>query len=137
MLHNRRQIKIGLTGGIGTGKTFVAEVFSKLGISVFNSDSHAKKCMQEIGQLRNQICKSFGSDIYQEERLQKQKLANIVFSDSQKLQELNLNTRSFYQMQQVESFLLDHKFQRYHFHKEANLDRQRLEGVKKRFPLID
>ena len=89
MLHNRRQIKIGLTGGIGTGKTFVAEVFSKLGISVFNSDSHAKKCMQEIGQLRNQICKSFGSDIYQEERLQKQKLANIVFSDSKKLQELN------------------------------------------------
>ena len=89
MLQNRRQIKIGLTGGIGAGKTFVAEVFSKLGIAVFNADFHAKKCMQEIEELKNQICKAFGNDIYQEEKLQKKKLANIVFSDSKKLQELN------------------------------------------------
>lgn len=89
MLQHRRQIKIGLTGGIGTGKTFVAEVFSRLGISVFNADFHAKKCMQEIEKLKNKICKAFGNDIYQEEKLQKQKLANIIFSDSKKLQALN------------------------------------------------
>ena len=47
MSHNKEQIKIGLTGGIGTGKTFVGAIFSKLGIPVFNADLEAKKCMVE------------------------------------------------------------------------------------------
>ena len=81
--------KIGLTGGIGAGKTFVAEVFQRLGYAIFSADFHAKKCMQESEELKTQICKAFGNDIYVKGKLQKKKLANIVFSDSKKLQELN------------------------------------------------
>ncbi len=81
--------KIGLTGGIGAGKTFIAEIFQKLGYTIFSSDYYAKKCMQESEELKIQICKVFGNEIYEKGRLQKKKLANIVFLDSKKLQELN------------------------------------------------
>ena len=81
--------KIGLTGGIGAGKTFIAEIFQKLGYTIFSSDYYAKKCMQESDELKTQICKVFGNEIYEKGRLQKKKLANIVFLDSKKLQELN------------------------------------------------
>ena len=81
--------KIGLTGGIGAGKTFIAEIFQKLGYTIFSSDYYAKKCMQESDELKTQICKVFGNEIYEKGRLQKKKLANIVFLDSKKLKELN------------------------------------------------
>ena len=81
--------KIGLTGGIGVGKTFVSEVFQKLGYAIFCADFHAKNCMEESEELKNQICKSFGNNIYKKGKLQKKKLANIVFSNSKKIQELN------------------------------------------------
>lgn len=89
MLQNRRQIKIGLTGGIGAGKTFVAEVFPKLGIPVFNADIEAKKCMQSNVGLIKKIKEAFGDDIYVGEVLQKEKLASIIFNDSNKLQLIN------------------------------------------------
>ena len=42
----KKQIKVGVTGAIGAGKTFVSSIFEKLGFPVFNSDIEAKKCMQ-------------------------------------------------------------------------------------------
>ena len=81
--------KIGLTGGIGVGKTFVATIFQNMGIAVFSADIYAKRCMQESEQLKNAIIQHFGTDIYKNEILQKQKLAEIVFSDSGKLNVLN------------------------------------------------
>ena len=90
--------RIGLTGGIGVGKTFVANIFQKMGIAVFSADIYAKRCMQESEQLKNAIIQDFGMDIYKNEILQKQKLAEIVFSDSEKLNMLNKLVHPFVQV---------------------------------------
>ena len=81
--------KIGLTGGIGVGKTFVAKLFSQMGIPVFNADVEAKKCMSSDLKLINNIKLIFGNDIYSDGKLQKEILASIIFSDIKKLNELN------------------------------------------------
>jgi dephospho-CoA kinase len=81
--------KIGITGGIGVGKTFVSEIFSRLGVPVFSADTEARKCMHDSDDLKNSITSHFGNGIYKKGILQKEILANIVFSDSKKLQELN------------------------------------------------
>tara|TARA_B100000953_G_C17963794_1_gene403875 strand:+ start:416 stop:994 length:579 start_codon:yes stop_codon:yes gene_type:complete len=89
--------KIGLTGGIGVGKTFVSEIFQKMGYSVFLADLHAKKCIHESDDLRKEIKKKFGNEIYQKGVLQKNRLADIVFNDTKKLQELNNLVHPFVQ----------------------------------------
>jgi len=89
--------KIGLTGGIGVGKTFVSEIFQKMGYSVFWADLHAKKCIHESDDLRKEIKKKFGNEIYQKGVLQKNRLADIVFNDTKKLQELNNLVHPFVQ----------------------------------------
>ena len=89
--------KIGLTGGIGVGKTFVSEIFQKMGYSVFFADLHAKKCMHESDDLKTEIKQNFGNEIYQKGVLQKNRLSNIVFNDTKKLQELNSLVHPFVQ----------------------------------------
>ena len=89
--------KIGLTGGIGVGKTFVSEIFQKMGYSVFLADLHAKKCIHESDDLRKEIKKKFGNEIYQKGVLQRNRLADIVFNDTKKLQELNNLVHPFVQ----------------------------------------
>ena len=89
--------KIGLTGGIGVGKTFVSEIFQKMGYSVFFADLHAKKCIHESDDLKKEIKKKFGNEIYQKGVLQKNRLADIVFNDTKKLQELNNLVHPFVQ----------------------------------------
>ena len=89
--------KIGLTGGIGVGKTFVSEIFQKMGYSVFLADLHAKKCMHESDDLKTAIKQNFGNEIYQKGVLQKDRLSNIVFNDTKKLQELNSLVHPFVQ----------------------------------------
>ena len=80
---------IGLTGGIGSGKSVVAKVFATLGIPVFNADEEAKKIMQESPLIKAKLMEQFGADIYDVNGLQKEKLANIVFNDPFQLQLLN------------------------------------------------
>ena len=89
MSQDKQQIKIGLTGGIGSGKTFVGAIFSKLGITVFNADVEAKKCLVEDSKLITGVQSIFGEHIYDNGTLQKEILAEIVFNDKQKLEELN------------------------------------------------
>ena len=89
--------QIGLTGGIGVGKTFVSEIFQKMGYSVFLADLHAKKCIHESDDLKKEIKKKFGNEIYQKGVLQKNRLADIVFNDTKKLQELNNLVHPFVQ----------------------------------------
>ena len=81
--------KIGLTGGIGVGKTFVAKLFHQMGIPVFNADVEAKKCMASDSELIKNIKLIFGNVIYIDGKLQKEILASIIFSDVKKLNELN------------------------------------------------
>ena len=87
--------KIGLTGGIGVGKTFVAKLFSQMGIPVFNADVEAKKCMFSDLKLINNIKLIFGNDIYSDGKLQKEILASIIFSDIKKLKGLNALVHPF------------------------------------------
>ena len=81
--------KIGLTGGIGSGKTYVSKIFQNLGYPVFNADIQAKKCLAEDKDLIKKIKNNFGSAIYKAGELQKKELANIVFNNIQKLDQLN------------------------------------------------
>ncbi len=80
---------IGLTGGIGSGKSVVAKIFATLGIPVFNADDEAKRIMQTSPEIKSKLIQQFGMDIYNESGLDKEKLASIVFDDPFQLQLLN------------------------------------------------
>jgi dephospho-CoA kinase len=80
---------IGLTGGIGAGKSVVAKIFTTLGIPVFNADDEAKRIMQTSPEIKTKLIEQFGTEIYNEHGLDKEKLAIIVFNDSFQLQLLN------------------------------------------------
>lgn len=80
---------IGLTGGIGSGKSLISSVFSSYGIPCYESDSRAKKLMQEDAELKSQIKALFGDDIYEGDQLNRRKLADLVFADKSKLESLN------------------------------------------------
>ena len=80
---------IGLTGGIGSGKSVVAKIFSTLGIPVFNADEAAKQIMQTSPEMKAKLIEQFGSSVYDASGLQKEKLAAIVFNDPFQLQLLN------------------------------------------------
>jgi dephospho-CoA kinase len=80
---------IGLTGGIGSGKSVVAKIFTTLGIPVFNADEAAKMMMQSNPDIKAKLIEQFGSSIYNEFGLQKEKLAAIVFNEPYQLQLLN------------------------------------------------
>jgi dephospho-CoA kinase len=81
--------RIGLTGGIGSGKSTVAEIFHHFGVPVFNSDNAARKLQDEDEQVKKQITGIFGNEIYDEGKLNRKKVAEIVFKDSKKLEALN------------------------------------------------
>ena len=80
---------VGLTGGIGSGKSVILEVFSSYGVPCYQSDNRAKELMQKSPELIRQIKVLFGEDIYQEKKLNRSKLADIVFGDKKKLKSLN------------------------------------------------
>ena len=82
-------IKIGITGGIGSGKSTVAKVFEVLGIPVYNADLAAKRLMNEDTVLKEKIKQQFGNDVYKNEKLDNKYLAEIVFSSEEKLELLN------------------------------------------------
>jgi dephospho-CoA kinase len=82
-------LKIGITGGIGSGKTTVARIFEVLGIPVYYADDAAKRIMNEDEFLKQQIIKEFGHESYEEGRLNRQYLASVVFRDKKKLAVLN------------------------------------------------
>lgn len=82
-------LKVGLTGGIGAGKSTVAKIFEKLGAPVYYADDNAKKLMVTDPALIEAIKTEFGADIYKEEELDRAKLAQIVFNDQAKLEKLN------------------------------------------------
>ena len=81
--------KIGLTGGIGVGKTYVSKIFQKMGIPIFNADEQAKKCMVDDANLKAAVQLAFGENMYLKGVLQKEELAKIVFNNTEALAKLN------------------------------------------------
>jgi dephospho-CoA kinase len=81
--------KVGLTGGIGSGKTTVAKIFELLGVPVYYADEASKRLYHTDHQLMSDIKKHFGEEVYTENRLNRSHLAAIVFNDPGKLQLLN------------------------------------------------
>lgn len=83
-------LKIGITGGIGTGKSTIARIFEVLGIPVFYADAAAKTVMNEDTELRQGIINTFGAQAYLEDgALNRKFIAHIVFNDNKQLQKLN------------------------------------------------
>lgn len=83
-------LQVGITGGIGSGKSLVCKIFQCLGISVYDADSHAKELMTTDGILVSEIKKEFGVLSYNADgSLNRAYLGNTVFNDSEKLKALN------------------------------------------------
>jgi dephospho-CoA kinase len=82
-------LKIGLTGGIGSGKSSVAGIFNVLGIPVFDADTYAKSVMEKDDALATSIKNTFGEESYLEGKLNRAYIANLVFNDAFKLEQLN------------------------------------------------
>jgi len=82
-------IIIGLTGGIGSGKTTVAKMFSELGVPVYNSDIEAKKLMHTSKKVKNAIIGLLGPEAYLAKKLNKSYISSKVFADKKLLQDLN------------------------------------------------
>ena len=82
-------LKIGLTGGIGSGKTTVAKIFEVLGIPVYYADERAKFLMDNSAILQQQIIEAFGTEAYSNGMLNKVFISNLVFNNPTQLALLN------------------------------------------------
>jgi len=83
-----KPVLVGLTGGIGSGKSTVAKVFETLGVPIFNSDLIAKSIVNNDAEVISKIVAEFGA-IYLDGELDKVKMATIVFNDKTALETLN------------------------------------------------
>lgn len=82
-------LRIGLTGGIGSGKSTIARIFELLNVPVYYADEASKRLYQTDRGLMADIKKYFGEDVYTGEQLNRARLARLVFNDPEKLQLLN------------------------------------------------
>jgi dephospho-CoA kinase len=82
-------LRIGLTGGIGSGKSTVAKIFEVLGVPLYYADEAARKLMNENDELRSLISGTFGDNVYINGKLDRVALAQIVFKAPKKLEQLN------------------------------------------------
>ena len=82
-------ITVGLTGGIGSGKTTVAGMFEDLGVPVYNSDKRAKELMNTSQEVVSAIKKLLGEEAYRKDEIDRRYIAKKVFNDDELLGELN------------------------------------------------
>lgn len=82
-------LRIGLTGGIGSGKSTVAKVFELLNVPVYYADDASKRLYNTDKELMQKLKANFGDDIYSEEEINRSKLASLVFNNPQQLELLN------------------------------------------------
>jgi dephospho-CoA kinase len=82
-------IKVGITGGIGSGKTIICKIFEELGIPVYYADDRGKYLMNSNPDLKNSIINLLGKKAYSNDELDRKYIGSIVFNNPEKLEELN------------------------------------------------
>lgn len=81
--------KIGITGGIGSGKTTVAKIFEQLGVSVFYADEESKNILHQNEKVKEQLIAVFGQDLYPNNTLDRAFLAARIFNNPEELKMVN------------------------------------------------
>jgi len=84
-----RILKLGITGGIGSGKTTVCKVFSVLGAPVFSADEEAKRILDNEREIRKKISDAVGKDLYISGSLDRKELARLIFNNRDLLEKVN------------------------------------------------
>ncbi len=79
---------IGLTGGIGSGKSTVSKIFKTLGVPVFNTDLEARKLFSDY-EVKNEIVQQFGKEVFVNNTFDRSKMAALVFNNKSALEKLN------------------------------------------------
>lgn len=82
-------LKVGLTGGIGSGKSTVAKIIEAMGYPVFYSDIEAKKLLENNDNVIKKLIQQFGAGVYNENIIDRKKLAQLVFNDQKNLEIIN------------------------------------------------
>ena len=82
--------KIGITGGIGSGKTIICDVFRLLGVSVFHADNIARYLQQNDNIIRRSLIELFGENIYNSDgMLDRKSIARLIFNDKELMEKVN------------------------------------------------
>jgi len=123
-------LKIGLTGGIGSGKSTVAHIFKCMGIPVFDADAATKKMMEVDTTIKSKIIAAFGEQAYTiEGKLNRPFIANIVFKDAEQLEVLNaithpaaINAANIWMAQQQSAYVVKEAALLFEAGTAANLD---------------
>jgi len=82
-------LKIGITGGIASGKTVVAKIIESMGYKVFYSDAAAKQIMRNSEKMKSELVAIFGSEVYLDGELNKPFLRSLVFNDKVNREKIN------------------------------------------------
>lgn len=104
-------IKVGLTGNIGTGKSTVAAIFESLGVPIYHADLEAKKMLKKAS-VKKALLEKFGEAVFFQGNIDRKKLAQLVFKDPEKLNDLNLVIHPLVK-QDLSAFFKQHKDHQY------------------------
>src|SRR5512133_3572182 len=88
-------ITAGITGGIGSGKSFVCDILSRLGARIFHADDESKYLLDNHPDLRKEISEKFGKHLYSIEGIDRKAFAHLIFSDPEKIEMANSIIRPF------------------------------------------
>ena len=88
-MQTNKTIKIGITGGIGSGKSVISHILKTMGYPIYDSDSWAKKLMNENEEIRNSLIQRFGEATYTTTGLNRQFLAQQIFNNKENLTFVN------------------------------------------------
>lgn len=82
-------IKIGITGGIGSGKSVIASLLELSGVPVYIADTESKRLTETSPVIREKLTALFGETLYKAERLDKKRLASLIFGNPERLKQVN------------------------------------------------
>lgn len=82
-------IKLGITGGIGSGKSTVSQIFATLGIPVYIADIESKRLTDTSPVIKEKLITLFGPNLYPDNKLDKKKLASLIFNNKEYLEKVN------------------------------------------------